>query len=86
MKVAYQGCPGAYSEMAVRAACPDGEPTPCEQFEVCPNPGHTCTEVPCPALKRYVISMRGFSKAMLPDCHSSSDDAACAMTEWGQLW
>ena len=35
MKVGYQGCPGAYSEMAVRAACPDGEPTPCEQFEVC---------------------------------------------------
>ena len=35
MKVGYQGCPGAYSEMAARAACPDGEPTPCEQFEVC---------------------------------------------------
>ena len=34
MRVAYQGCPGAYSEMAVRAACPDGEPAPCEQFEV----------------------------------------------------
>ena len=25
---------GAYSEMAVRAACPEGEPVPCEQFEV----------------------------------------------------
>lgn len=33
-RVAYQGVPGAYSEGAARAACPDHEPLPCEQFEV----------------------------------------------------
>ncbi|KAK9806205.1 hypothetical protein WJX72_005284 [[Myrmecia] bisecta] len=32
--VAYQGMPGAYSEMAARKACPEWEPLPCEQFEV----------------------------------------------------
>lgn len=32
-RVAYQGVPGAYSEMAARKACPDHEPLPCEQFE-----------------------------------------------------
>jgi hypothetical protein len=33
-RVAYQGVPGAYSEMAARKACPACEPLPCEQFEV----------------------------------------------------
>jgi hypothetical protein len=33
-RVAYQGVPGAYSEMAARKACPDCEPLPCDQFEV----------------------------------------------------
>eukprot|EP00878_Enallax_costatus_P036617 GHUV01041139.1.p1 GENE.GHUV01041139.1~~GHUV01041139.1.p1 ORF type:complete len:322 (+),score=92.86 GHUV01041139.1:213-1178(+) len=33
-RVAYQGVPGAYSEMAAYKACPDAEPVPCEQFEV----------------------------------------------------
>jgi len=33
-KVAYQGVPGAYSEVASRKACPDYDPLPCEQFEV----------------------------------------------------
>lgn len=33
-RVAYQGVPGAYSEMAACKACPDAEPVPCEQFEV----------------------------------------------------
>jgi hypothetical protein len=33
-RVAYQGVPGAYSEMAARKACPGCEPLPCEQFEV----------------------------------------------------
>lgn len=33
-KVAYQGVPGAYSEVAARKACPDFDPLPCEQFEV----------------------------------------------------
>jgi len=33
-RVAYQGVPGAYSEMAACNACPDAEPVPCEQFEV----------------------------------------------------
>lgn len=33
-RVAYQGVPGAYSEMAATKACPDAEPVPCEQFEV----------------------------------------------------
>ena len=32
-RVAYQGMPGAYSELAARQACPDGEPLPCEHFE-----------------------------------------------------
>ena len=32
--VAYQGAPGAYSEGAALKAVPDGEPLPCEQFEV----------------------------------------------------
>lgn len=32
--VAYQGVPGAYSEMAARKAVPDCDPLPCEQFEV----------------------------------------------------
>ncbi|TNE25772.1 MAG: prephenate dehydratase [Alphaproteobacteria bacterium] len=31
-KVAYQGCPGAYSDMACRAAAPDYEPLPCNSF------------------------------------------------------
>jgi hypothetical protein len=33
-RCAYQGVPGAYSEMAACKACPDAEPVPCEQFEV----------------------------------------------------
>lgn len=33
-RVAYQGVPGAYSEMAACKACPNAEPVPCEQFEV----------------------------------------------------
>ncbi|MEW5313383.1 MAG: hypothetical protein WDW38_004954 [Sanguina aurantia] len=33
-KVAYQGVPGAYSEVASRKACPEFEPLPCDQFEV----------------------------------------------------
>eukprot|EP00882_Tetradesmus_deserticola_P024798 GHRQ01027124.1.p1 GENE.GHRQ01027124.1~~GHRQ01027124.1.p1 ORF type:complete len:153 (+),score=23.13 GHRQ01027124.1:233-691(+) len=33
-RAAYQGVPGAYSEMAACKACPDAEPVPCEQFEV----------------------------------------------------
>jgi arogenate/prephenate dehydratase len=33
-RVAYQGVPGAYSEMAAMKACPGCEPLPCEQFEV----------------------------------------------------
>ena len=33
-RVAYQGAPGAYSEGAALKAVPDGEPLPCEQFEV----------------------------------------------------
>lgn len=33
MKAAYQGVPGAYSEVAAHEACPDCEPLPCEQFE-----------------------------------------------------
>lgn len=32
-RVAYQGVPGAYSEMAAQKACPGWEPLPCEQFE-----------------------------------------------------
>eukprot|EP00879_Flechtneria_rotunda_P018392 GHRR01019291.1.p1 GENE.GHRR01019291.1~~GHRR01019291.1.p1 ORF type:complete len:262 (+),score=68.12 GHRR01019291.1:182-967(+) len=32
-RCAYQGVPGAYSEMAACKACPDAEPVPCEQFE-----------------------------------------------------
>jgi arogenate/prephenate dehydratase len=32
-RVAYQGEPGAYSEMAANKACPEWEPLPCEQFE-----------------------------------------------------
>lgn len=32
--VAYQGMPGAYSEMAARKAIPGCEPLPCDQFEV----------------------------------------------------
>lgn len=31
--MAYQGVPGAYSEMAALKACPGWEPLPCEQFE-----------------------------------------------------
>lgn len=31
--VAYQGVPGAYSEMAANAACPGFKTLPCEQFE-----------------------------------------------------
>lgn len=34
-RVAYQGVPGAYSEVAARKACPHFEPLPCDQFEVC---------------------------------------------------
>ena len=33
-RVAYQGVPGAYSEIAANKACPGWEPLPCEQFEV----------------------------------------------------
>lgn len=33
-KVAYQGVPGAYSEVAARKACPEFDPLPCDQFEV----------------------------------------------------
>lgn len=33
MLVAYQGVPGAYSEMAARALFPDARPLPCETFE-----------------------------------------------------
>ncbi|KXZ52182.1 hypothetical protein GPECTOR_10g811 [Gonium pectorale] len=33
-KVAYQGVPGAYSEVAARKSCPDFDPLPCDQFEV----------------------------------------------------
>ena len=33
-RVAYQGVPGAYSEMAALRARPDSRPLPCEQFEV----------------------------------------------------
>ncbi|KAL6766159.1 ADT1 [Auxenochlorella protothecoides x Auxenochlorella symbiontica] len=33
-RVAYQGAPGAYSEMAALKALPNWEPMPCEQFEV----------------------------------------------------
>ncbi|GIL77877.1 hypothetical protein Vretimale_6510 [Volvox reticuliferus] len=33
-KVAYQGVPGAYSEVAARKSCADFEPLPCDQFEV----------------------------------------------------
>eukprot|EP00887_Chlorella_sp_A99_P005059 scaffold112.g5059.t1 len=33
-RVAYQGVPGAYSEIAATKACPDMTPMPCEQFEV----------------------------------------------------
>lgn len=33
-KVAYQGVPGAYSEVAARKSCPTFDPLPCEQFEV----------------------------------------------------
>lgn len=32
-RVAYQGVPGAYSEMAALKACPGWDPLPCEQFE-----------------------------------------------------
>lgn len=39
-RVAYQGVPGAYSEMAACKACPDAEPVPCEQFEVAFQVGH----------------------------------------------
>src|SRR5690554_1330096 len=31
-KIAYQGCPGAYSDMACRAAAPEYEPLPCNSF------------------------------------------------------
>ena len=31
--IAFQGLPGAYSNMACRAAYPDHEPLPCETFE-----------------------------------------------------
>jgi len=33
LRVAYQGVPGAYSEMAALKALPHGEPYPCAQFE-----------------------------------------------------
>lgn len=32
-KIAFQGFPGAYSDMACRAACPDREALPCKSFE-----------------------------------------------------
>ena len=34
LKTAYQGVPGAYSEVAAQKACPDLDTLPCEQFEV----------------------------------------------------
>lgn len=34
LKVAYQGFPGAYSEIAANQACPTYETLPCEQFEI----------------------------------------------------
>uniref|UniRef100_A0A8I6XXB4 Prephenate dehydratase domain-containing protein n=1 Tax=Hordeum vulgare subsp. vulgare TaxID=112509 RepID=A0A8I6XXB4_HORVV len=33
LKVAYQGCPGAYSEATAKKACPSCETVPCEYFE-----------------------------------------------------
>lgn len=33
-RVAYQGCPGAYSEKAATTACPEYDPLPCAQFDV----------------------------------------------------
>ncbi|KAI5011246.1 hypothetical protein ZWY2020_013383 [Hordeum vulgare] len=33
LKVAYQGCPGAYSEAAAKKAYPSCETVPCEYFE-----------------------------------------------------
>ena len=33
MRIAFQGAPGAYSEMAAQRAWPGGETVPCEQFE-----------------------------------------------------
>ncbi|WVZ56536.1 hypothetical protein U9M48_007048 [Paspalum notatum var. saurae] len=33
LKVAYQGCPGAYSEAAAKKAYPDCETVPCEHFD-----------------------------------------------------
>ena len=34
LKVAHQGVPGAYSEVAARKSCPEYEPLPCTQFEI----------------------------------------------------
>ncbi|URE36309.1 Arogenate dehydratase prephenate dehydratase [Musa troglodytarum] len=34
IRVAYQGCPGAFSEAAARKVHPDCQAVPCEQFEV----------------------------------------------------
>lgn len=52
-RVAYQGVPGAYSEMAACNACPDAEPVPCEQFEVAFQVGvlmgGCCSRVGCDA-------------------------------------
>jgi prephenate dehydratase len=33
MRIAFQGAPGAYSEMAAQRAWPGVETVPCEQFE-----------------------------------------------------
>ncbi|KAI5006816.1 hypothetical protein ZWY2020_034059 [Hordeum vulgare] len=33
LKVAYQGCPGAYNEVAAKKAYPSYETVPCEYFE-----------------------------------------------------
>ena len=33
-RVAYQGMPGAFSELLARHIYPDMEPLPCEQYEV----------------------------------------------------
>ncbi|KAL6005581.1 hypothetical protein ACLOJK_006148 [Asimina triloba] len=32
LRIAYQGAPGAYSELAAKTACPDCEPLPCKAF------------------------------------------------------
>ncbi|KAE8793876.1 arogenate dehydratase/prephenate dehydratase 2, chloroplastic-like [Hordeum vulgare] len=49
LKVAYQGCPGAYSEAAAKKAYPSCETVPCEYFE-------TAFQVPPASMLLFIIT------------------------------